>query len=133
VKKVAEGEDVPLSEHEQRILEQIERNFYQDDPGFADRVRKETVYRHAGRNLKWAGLAFVCGLALLIATFTDSVLLGLLGFLVMLGAAVAFERNLRRMGKAGLAELTSSVRDRGMPQSWTELKHRVRERFHREV
>lgn len=130
---MAEGESVPLSEHEQRILEQIERTFYQEDPEFVDRVQKETVYRHAGRNLKWAALAFVCGLALLIATFTRSVLLGLLGFLVMLAAAVAFERNLRRMGKAGLAELTSSVKERGVPQSWTELKGRVRERFHRQA
>jgi hypothetical protein len=124
---------VPLSEHEQRILEQIERSFYEDDPEFAQRVRRETIYRHAGRNLKWAGLAFACGLGLLIATFTLSVFLGLLGFLVMFAAAVAFERNLRRMGKAGLAELTSSVKERGMPQSWAELKDRVRERFHHEA
>lgn len=124
---------MPLSEHEQRILEQIERSFYERDPGFADRVRTETVYRHAGRNLKWAGLVFVCGLAMLIATFTISVALGLLGFLIMLVAAVAFERNLRRMGKAGLAELTSSVRRPAMPPSWSALKDRVRERFHREV
>lgn len=124
---------MPLSEHEQRILEQIERDFYQEDPGFADRVHKQTLYRQAGRNLKWAALAFACGLALLIATFTRSVFLGLLGFLVMLAAAVAFERNLRRMGKAGLAELTSSVRERGVPQSWSELKSRVKERFHRQL
>ena len=127
---MVEGESVPLSEHEQRILEQIERNFYEEDPEFVGRVQKETVYRHAGRNLKWAALAFACGLALLIATFTRSVLLGLLGFLVMLAAAVAFERNVRRMGKSGLAELTSSVRERGVPKSWTELKARLRERFH---
>jgi hypothetical protein len=122
---------VPLSEHEQRILEEIERNFYLHDPDFADRVRSETVYRHAGRTCKWAALGFVAGLALLVGTFTMSLALGSAGFLVMLASAVVFERNLRRLGRAGIRDLTSTVRDRGLPETWQELRDRLRERFQR--
>ncbi len=98
---------MPLSEEEHRILQEIEKNFYENDPEFASRVKSETVYRHAGRNIKWALLGFVVGLAVLIMTFTTSVVLGSVGFLVMLGSSVIFEQNLRRMGKAGWNEISN--------------------------
>lgn len=122
---------MPLSEHEQRILQEIEKSFYEHDPRFADRVRSESLYRHAGRNCKRAGLAFVVGLAFLIGTFSISIFLGVLGFLVMLASAVIFERNLRAMGKAGLSDLHQSVRDRGFPARWAEMRARLEERFRR--
>ena len=65
---------MPLSEEEQRILHEIERNFYEHDPDFAARVRRETVYRHAGRNCKWSALAFLGGLAILVVWFSTSLL-----------------------------------------------------------
>ncbi len=95
-----------LNEEEQRILHEIEKTFYDNDPEFADRVRSETVYRHSGRNLKWAGVGFVLGLAFTILTFTISVLLGAVGFLAMLVSAYFFERNLRRVGRASLEDLS---------------------------
>lgn len=119
---------MPLSEHEQRILQEIERSFYEHDPAFAQRVRSETVYRHAGRACKWSVLAFLSGFVFLIFTFTTSVILGVLGFLVMLGAALVFERNLRRMGRAGLAEISASVREEGPPESFGDLRRRWRSR-----
>jgi len=67
----------------------------------------ETVYKHSGRNLKWATLGFVVGLAFTILTFTISVVLGAFGFLIMLGSAVYFERNLRRVGRASLQDLST--------------------------
>lgn len=122
---------MPLSEHEQRILQEIEKNFYEHDPSFALRVRTETVYRHAGRNCKWAILGFLAGLALLLATFSSSLALGAAGFLVMLFSSVYFERNLRRMGKAGWHELSTSVRSRGLNETWGAAAQRARERFKR--
>ncbi|KJE77383.1 DUF3040 domain-containing protein [Ferrimicrobium acidiphilum] len=98
---------MPLNEDEQRILQEIEKTFYENDPEFADRVRSETVYKHSGRNLKWATLGFVVGLAFTILTFTISVVLGAFGFLIMLGSAVYFERNLRRVGRASLQDLST--------------------------
>ena len=37
---------MPLSEDEQRILQEIERNFYDSDPAFAREVSTTTLYRH---------------------------------------------------------------------------------------
>jgi hypothetical protein len=105
-----ERADVPLSEDEQRILHEIEQQFYESDPAFAREVGKTSLYRHAGRNLKWAALGFVLGFGLLIASFAYSLVLGFAGFLVMLGCAFVFERNLRKMGKAGWREMTGKGR-----------------------
>jgi len=52
---------MPLSEHEQRILAELEESLVRQDPEFAERVRSETVYRHAGRYLKGAAVGFVAG------------------------------------------------------------------------
>ncbi|NNN13724.1 MAG: DUF3040 domain-containing protein [Acidimicrobiaceae bacterium] len=123
---------MPLSEEEQRILQEIEKTFYDHDPAFADRVRSETVYRHAGRNLKWAGVIFVLGLVFTVGTFTTSVWLGIFGFLVMLGSAVYFEENLRKMGRAGWQDLSSNMKANGVQGSVSDLQNKLRNRFHRE-
>jgi hypothetical protein len=102
---------VPLSEHEQKILAELEDSLARHDPDFAERVRSETVYRHAGRHCKWAALGFVAGVAIMVVYYSQSVALGLVGVAVMFGSAVVFERNLRRMGKAGWHDFRRSMRD----------------------
>ena len=100
---------MPLSEHEQRILAELEESLVRQDPQFAERVRSETVYRHAGRYCKWAAVGFVAGVAILVAFYSESIVAGLIGVAIMFGSAVVFERNLRRMGKAGWHDLTRSL------------------------
>src|SRR5580658_628529 len=82
---------VPLSEHEQRILAELEESLVRQDPDFAERVRTETVYRHAGRYCKWAAVGFVAGIAILIAFYPKSVAVGFLGVALMFSSAVVFE------------------------------------------
>ena len=123
---------MPLSEDEQRILHQIEQQFYESDPAFAREVAKTTVYSHAGRNLKWAALGFFCGFALLIASFAYSLLLGFAGFLVMLACAFVFERNLRKLGRAGWRQMTGSAKAASLKESWGEAGKRLRKRFRKE-
>ena len=94
---------VPLSDHEQRILAELEESLVRQDPEFAERVRSETVYRHAGRYCKWAAVTFVLGVVILVAFDSKSVIAGFIGVVIMFASAVWFERNLRRMGRAGLA------------------------------
>src|SRR4051812_33254738 len=95
------GKGLPLSEDEQRMLEEIERQFYELDRDLATRVASTTVYSHAGRNLKWAAAGFLAGLAFMIFSLASSVWLAAIGFAAMLACALVFERNLRRMGRAG--------------------------------
>jgi hypothetical protein len=121
---------VPLSDEEQRILSEIERRFYASDPKTAHQLSTTTLYKHAGRNCKWAGVGFVLGLALLLVSFASSLFLGAAGFLVMLGSAFVFERNLRKMGRASWHEMTEAMRARGGPLGDTSKK--LRERFRRD-
>ncbi|HZQ29053.1 MAG TPA: DUF3040 domain-containing protein [Acidimicrobiales bacterium] len=124
---------MPLSEEEQRILHEIERSFYESDPAFARGVKDSpSVYQHAGRNLKWATLGFVVGLVVLVASFASSLLLGLVGFAVMLFSALVFERNLRKLGRAGWHQVTESVRAKGFPDVLGDTRRRLRERFRRD-
>src|SRR5882672_4764925 len=57
---------MPLSEHEQRLLDQIERALYAEDPKFASTVRGARL-RRPSRRRRLQGIAlFVLGIALLV-------------------------------------------------------------------
>jgi tetrahydromethanopterin S-methyltransferase subunit B len=122
---------VPLSEHEQRVLQELEQALYHDDPAFANRVRQENVYRYAGRYLKWSILGFLVGLAVMVAFFTTSVLVGFLGVLIMFASLVGFWTNLRRMGKAGLEDIGRSLHPDGIGTAISDARTKLRERFRR--
>ena len=122
---------MPLSEHEQRVLHELEQALVQDDPAFAHRVRSETVYKHAGRFLKWSILGFVGGLVVMLAFFTTSVALGFIGVLIMFGSLVVFWTNLHRMGKAGLEDIGRSLRKDGFSHAVNDTRNWLRERFRR--
>lgn len=123
---------MPLSEDEQRILHEIEQQFYESDPAFARGVGKTTLYRHAGRNLKWATLGFLAGFVLLIGSFATSLFLGFVGFAVMLGCAFVFERNLRKMGRAGWQQVTGNLKTNQAKEQLGDVGKRLKKRFRRE-
>jgi hypothetical protein len=122
---------MPLSEDEQRILHQIEQQFYESDPDFAYNVSQTSLYRHAFRNIKWAALGLVAGLVFLLLTLSVHVLLAFTGFLMMLACAFVIERNARAMGRAGLAHVTSSMRAAKIGERLGGAGERMRHRFRR--
>jgi hypothetical protein len=80
---------VPLSEHEQRLLEQIERALVDDDPKFASSVRTGDRRLKARRKLQLGALLVVVGMAVLVGgAVARSVPLGVLGFLVAFGGVI---------------------------------------------
>jgi len=90
---------VPLSEHEQRLFDQIERSLA-EDPKFASAVRASDPRFHARRRFLVAAFIIVLGLALVVyGTVSRTTPLGVAGFVVMLGAA-AFAMQSRRKGAA---------------------------------
>ncbi|MEM7274449.1 MAG: DUF3040 domain-containing protein [Actinomycetota bacterium] len=101
---------MPLSEDEQRILAEIEKNLHESDPRLAREVSETTVYRHALGSLKWSVLGFVVGIVVMIATLQIHYLVAFGGFLLMLGSAIGFERNLKLMGKAGVDQFSRAFR-----------------------
>ena len=115
-----------------RTVSEIEQQLYESDHAFADKVRSTTLFRHAGRNLKWSALGFVAGLVLLVLAFASNLLLGFGGFLVMLGSAFVFERNLRKMGRAGWQQMTETMRAGSVRDYLGDAGKRFRGRFKRD-
>lgn len=76
---------MPLSEHEQRLLDQMERQLYADDPKLASTLRGSASGARDRRRLILGIIAVLIGMGLLVggvaAPFWP---LGVLGFVVML-------------------------------------------------
>jgi hypothetical protein len=80
---------VPLSEHEQRQLEQIEQALYAEHPRFARAVRASDPRVHYRRRLVQAAVGFLLGVGLLVAgVFLKDLWLGVGGFVVMLACSL---------------------------------------------
>jgi hypothetical protein len=123
---------VPLSEDEQRILSEIEEQLYESDPGLARDIGQTTIYSHAFRNLKWATAGFVLGVVLMVLLLSVSFVAAFGGFLVMLASALWFERNARRLGRAGWEQMTRTMRTAGLRDFFGNQSARMRDRFRRD-
>ena len=129
---------MPLSDHEQRILAELEESLNREDPEFADKVRNESLYRHAGRQAKWAAATFLLGLVILIGLYAQSIWLGLTGVAIMFASAVIIQRNLRRMGRASWHDLTRGFQGSqpsgaaGIERNVHDARDWFKNRFHRD-
>jgi hypothetical protein len=131
--------DVPLSEHEQRLLEQIERALVDDDPKFASSVRTGDRRLRARRKLQIGVVLVVVGLALVVGggAVARSVPLGVLGFLVAFGGLALGVLNYKAAtgavenGGGTAGGRGGSGRGRGGRVGRQPLKSRLEERFRR--
>jgi len=127
---------VPLSEHEQRLLEQIEQSLYAEDPKFARSWRTKDPGKVRRNTLVRSAVLFVVGLAALLAgvitlnsTAVVGIALGAGGFLLMLGAVwygLSTRQRLRAAPTGAESRRTKAVR--GPRRS---LSARLEERWER--
>ncbi|WP_282786306.1 MULTISPECIES: DUF3040 domain-containing protein [unclassified Nocardia] len=134
---------MPLSEHEQRMLEQIESALYAEDPKFASTVRGGRLRSATGRRRLQAAALFVLGLFLLVAGIAAPIKLGdfpiisLVGFIVMFGAGVLLLMGGPRLGATsggGEGDPTSGANPgggRGRPKKAGGFSARMEDRFRR--
>jgi hypothetical protein len=124
---------VPLSDHEQRLLEQIERALYAEDPKFASTVSSTDLRTHARRRVRRAIVLVVLGMvALLAGVMVPSTALGVAGFCIMLGAAgYAASQYKRAAGRPDLRVAGSEQRPQRRKQRKMPLLQRMEERFRR--
>lgn len=122
---------MPLSEDEQRILSEIEDHLYESDPALAREVAQTTIYTHAFRNMKWAALGFVVGVALMVVLLATWFVLAFAGFLLMLVSLLWFESNARKLGRAGWEQMTENLRGGGLRDAMGGAGSKMRERFQR--
>lgn len=77
-----------LSEEEQRLLEQMEAALAAEDPKLVNTMRGTGLRRIHRRRAAIAGVGFFAGLALLIVGMSTELFLSVLGFVIMVAAAV---------------------------------------------
>jgi hypothetical protein len=85
---------MPLSENEQRMLEQMERALYAEDPKFATQLKGSDARTFYRKRLVIAGIGFTLGIVVLMAgavtagsNTTLLIVLALVGFALMLASA----------------------------------------------
>lgn len=87
---------MPLSEHEQRLLEQMERALMAEDPKFASSLRSGSSGSDR-RRVIFGVIGALVGMAVLIAGVSANLPpLGIVGFLLMLAAVVMVVTGMRR-------------------------------------
>lgn len=75
-----------LDDREQRILAEIERQFYKEDPDLADAVRNISRKRASRGQVRVAIFGAVAGFVLLLWSFTSSTALASVGFLILVAS-----------------------------------------------
>lgn len=100
---------MPLSEYEQRVLEQMERALTSDDPRLANTM--QSTGRRSPLRYVLAGLGVVVGLLVLVlGAATSQTWVGVVGFVLMFaGVAFAFAAPRRRRGPLGTVDAQGNV------------------------
>ncbi|MGK8490763.1 DUF3040 domain-containing protein [Nocardia asiatica] len=132
---------MPLSEHEQRMLEQIESALYAEDPKFASSVRGGRLRSTSSRRRLQAAALFVLGLFLLVAGIAAPVkpggfpIISLIGFIVMFGAGVLLllgtSKNVAKNDRSGGEASSGGTGGRGRQRKSGGFSERMEDRFRR--
>jgi hypothetical protein len=129
---------MPLSEHEQRQIEQIERALRASDPRFADAVRAADPRVHYKRRIIGAALGFLIGVGLLLAgVAADVIAVAVAGFVVMLACSLWAVTSYRRMtgsapakaGRSGKMRRAATGPQAGRQRGGSGLMGRLEERW----
>ncbi|MFC5750527.1 DUF3040 domain-containing protein [Actinomadura rugatobispora] len=107
---------MPLSEHEQRMLDQIEQALYAEDPKFAHAVRSTNPQVHYKRRIVKAALGFVVGVSTLMTGLvmnagTVTIAVSVTGFLLMVVCCVWALTSWKRMTGVGAEAAASGTGD----------------------
>ncbi|MEU2026045.1 DUF3040 domain-containing protein [Streptomyces sp. NPDC016469] len=125
---------MPLSEHEQRMLEQMERALYAEDPKFATALEGSGLRTYTRRRVYQAVAGFLVGIALLMAGMVaQQIWISVVGFLVMLGCAVLAVTGWRKAPKPGEQQSvrTGGAGDRRQSRQRRSVMNRIEQRWQR--
>jgi Protein of unknown function (DUF3040) len=135
------GGVVPLSEHEQRQLEQIEQALYREDPKFGRFVRSSDPRVHYKRKLVQALFGIVLGAGALVAgVLTHRLYLEAAGAAVLalslIWALISWRRHVARVrpprARITQARAAGPGRAHGARQNWrARMMERMEERWRR--
>jgi hypothetical protein len=115
---------MPLSEREQEILAEIERNLQEEDPLARARGRRSRTPSSESNRFKLAVFVFIMGLMILIGFFvSELVVVGVIAFVTMVSAIV--------LGASSLAAMFSARSDEPgrVSRTLSDWEERVRRRY----
>jgi cytochrome c biogenesis protein CcdA len=128
---------MPLSDHEQRMLDQIESALYAEDPKFASSVRGGGLRAPTARRRLQGAALFVLGLAMLVSgvAFKATMIgtfpvLSVVGFVVMFAGVVFAITGPRLAGRGERPGPTSAARQRRGKNAGS-FTSRMEDRFRR--
>ena len=129
---------MPLSEHEQQLLEQMEQALYAEDPKFASQMQGAGARARARRRMAVGVVGVVVGLALVLVGVSTTMWIGAIGFAVMVSAVAFALTPPRRKTPLGTVQPDGSVRQATPGKSPSKSKssksggsfmHRIEERW----
>jgi hypothetical protein len=107
---------MPLSEHEQKLLEQLEKQLHEDDPKFANSMGSDPSRSWSTRHVVIGVLGALAGIFLLLVGVTiQNIFVGVLGFVVM-GGGVYFA-TMRNTGAGKQRAGSAGKPGKGKPRS----------------
>lgn len=119
---------MPLSEHEQRLLDQIEQALYAEDPKFASSVRSARPRSHRRRAIVLSIAGVLVGLALvLVGLMATIIALSVVGFVLVVGSCAYALQALRARPVAAAKDNAQP----GKPSRPTGLRTRMEDRLRR--
>lgn len=120
---------MPLSEHEQRLLNEIEQALYAEDPKFVSAVRSARSRSRLRRSVAVCVLGVIAGLGLvLVGLLTKVVVLSVLGFVLIVGACGYLVQGLHSRAPAGSPE---QPRQQNKAPRQAGLRSRMEDRLRR--
>ncbi|WP_019146369.1 DUF3040 domain-containing protein [Aeromicrobium massiliense] len=128
---------MPLSDEEARLLQQLEQSLAAEDPEFASTLRGSRLVARTRRVAVLSALGFLAGIGLLLAgVMVPQTILGVIGFVAMLGSAYLFVTSYRRGLAVGSAPSSAGPKGpRGgkgrKPKSSGSFTDRMEQRWNR--
>ena len=120
---------MPLSEHEQRLLDQIEQALYAEDPKFASAVRSARSRSRVRRSVILCVLGVLGGLGLvLVGLVTQLIVLSIIGFVLVVAACGYAVQSFRHKSPTGIENRPATG---GRPSRQSGLRTRMEDRLRR--
>jgi DUF3040 family protein len=121
---------VPLSEHEQRLLDEIEQALYAEDPKFASSVRSARRRPRLRSSVLLGVLGVLAGLGLvLVGLLTTLVVLSVAGFVLLVAAFGYSISSLRHRTTAATESRPTPARAQRAGTLRSRMEDRMRRRF----
>ena len=118
---------MPLSDHEQRILDEIEKNLYQEDPRFARQVKERDPAQQERKRARIGALCFLAGfVGLMVFFYSRALIIGVMAFAGMVLGIVLIAGAIKSLAAgSGIARRPADRVNRAL----SEWEQRVRDRY----